>query len=147
VFCALGICAGLLVMWMAMQNRRHLRELEHRERLAMIERGLVPSPEVDPVGFERAIGLHRTVEPKAASRARSIGVVVIALGLGFMLMLSVTAQSPNIGIGIGGAFALLGVAFIINSLLTTREEPFRPERDVRDRVTKPEPPERPSSMT
>jgi Domain of unknown function (DUF6249) len=145
---AMGILAGLFVMWMAMQSRRHLREMQHRERIAMIERGLVPAPEVDPVGFERAIGVHRAIEPKGAGRMRSLGVIVIALGFGFMLLLSVTAETPNVGIGIGGAFTLLGVALIINSVLTTRSEPpFRVQHEIREPVIKPEPPERPSSLT
>jgi hypothetical protein len=147
VVCVLGILAGLFVIWMAMQSRRHVREMEHRERLAMIERGLVPAPEVDPLGFERALGVRRVGESKGASRTRSIGVIVIALGIGFMLMISVAAENPSIGIGIGGAFALLGIAFIINSVLMSRSEPYRPERDVRDRVVKPEPPEPPTSLT
>ncbi len=50
---SLGILAGVAVIWMAMQSRRQIREMEHRERLAMIERGLVPAPEVDPAAFER----------------------------------------------------------------------------------------------
>ena len=29
--------------------------MEHRERLAMIQRGLVPAPETDPLGFESAV--------------------------------------------------------------------------------------------
>ena len=40
---SLGILAGVAVIWMAMQSRRQIREMEHRERLAMIERGLVPA--------------------------------------------------------------------------------------------------------
>ncbi len=39
---ALVFLSGLAVIWMAMQSRRQIREMEHRERLAMIERGLVP---------------------------------------------------------------------------------------------------------
>ena len=35
--------------------RARVRELEIRERIAMIERGLVPAPEVDPRGFDRAM--------------------------------------------------------------------------------------------
>ena len=35
--------------------RARVRELEVRERIAMIERGLVPPPEVDPRGFDRAV--------------------------------------------------------------------------------------------
>ena len=51
MLCALGILAGVAVIWMAMQSRRQIREMEHRERLAMIERGLVPAPESDPAGI------------------------------------------------------------------------------------------------
>ena len=36
-----------------------VRELEIRERIAMIERGMVPPPEADPAGFERSL---RSVE-------------------------------------------------------------------------------------
>ena len=35
--------------------KARVRELEIRERIAMIERGLVPPPEVDPRGFDRAM--------------------------------------------------------------------------------------------
>jgi len=34
-------------------SRARVRELEIRERIAMIEKGLVPPPEVDPHGFDR----------------------------------------------------------------------------------------------
>ena len=49
---ALVILSGVGLMVAAMMNRRRFREMEHQERLAMIERGLVPSPESDPAGFE-----------------------------------------------------------------------------------------------
>ena len=35
--------------------RSRIRELEVRERIAMIEKGLVPPPERDPHGFEKAM--------------------------------------------------------------------------------------------
>ena len=82
---SLGILAGVAVIWMAMQSRRQIREMEHRERLAMIERGLVPAPEVDPAAFERKFGARRARPGIAgAVRARSGGVIMIALGLAFM---------------------------------------------------------------
>ena len=115
-----GIMGGVIVIWLVMQSRRHFREMEHRERLAMIERGLVPSPETDPQAFERAISLTRRDESQASSRARSAGVMMIALGFGFMFLLSFTAGEPGVGIGIGGAFAILGVAFFVNSMLSSR---------------------------
>ena len=49
------VFASLGVLWMAMANRRAVREMEHRERLAMIQRGLLPAPESDPLGFEEAV--------------------------------------------------------------------------------------------
>ena len=103
---SLGILAGVAVIWMAMQSRRQIREMEHRERLAMIERGLAPAPEVDPAAFERKLGGMRAPESPSASRARSGGVMMVALGLAFMFMLAFAAGEPGVGIGIGGAFAL-----------------------------------------
>jgi hypothetical protein len=120
------IMAGVIVIWLAMQSRRHFREMEHRERLAMIERGLVPSPESNPQAFERAISMTRRDESQASSRARSAGVMMIALGFGFMFLLSFTAGEPGVGIGIGGAFAILGVAFFVNSLLSRSATPTTP---------------------
>jgi Domain of unknown function (DUF6249) len=118
-----GMVAGVGIIWMAMQNRRHLRELEHRERLAMIERGLMPSPETDPIAFERAM-LARSPESRSTSRMRSAGVMMIALGIGFMFLLTFTAGEPGVGIGVGGAFAILGAAFFINSTLMSRSQPY-----------------------
>ena len=39
IFLVMTILAGVALMMMAMNNRRKVRELEHRERFAMIERG------------------------------------------------------------------------------------------------------------
>ena len=46
------IVGGIAVLWIAMANRRALREMEHRERIAMIQAGMVPAPEADPLAFE-----------------------------------------------------------------------------------------------
>jgi hypothetical protein len=118
---SLGILSGVAVIWMAMQSRRQIREMEHRERLAMIERGLLPSPEVDPAAFDRRFAsVARTAESPGAVRSRSGGVIMIAMGLAFMFMISFAAGAPGIGIGIGGGFALVGAGFFVNSLLMSR---------------------------
>ena len=127
IISALGILSGVAVIWMAMQSRRQIREMEHRERLAMIERGLVPPPEVDPAGFERRFTATRAPESPGAVRARSSGVIMIALGLAFMFMLSFAAGEPGVGIGIGGAFALVGAGFFVNSMLMSRSDAYRPQ--------------------
>jgi hypothetical protein len=115
------ILSGVAVIWMAMRSRRQIREMEHRERLAMIERGLLPAPEIDPAAFERRLaGTSHSPESPAAVRARSSGVIMIAIGLAFMFMIAFAAGQPGVGIGIGGGFALVGAGFFVNSLLMSR---------------------------
>jgi hypothetical protein len=98
--------------------RARVRELEIRERIAMIERGLVPAPEADPRGFERAMARHDTaVLRQAPSRFRSAGVSVMGAGLGLMFLIGFTAGEPGVAIGVGGAIMIVGLTFFINGLL------------------------------
>src|ERR1700686_2048996 len=79
-----GITAGIV----ATITRGRVRELEIRERIAMIERGMVPPPESDPAGFERRLhSMQQFQRGHAAPRHRSAGVILIAVGLGLMVML------------------------------------------------------------
>ena len=48
------ICVFTYIIVLTLSKAR-VRELEVRERIALIERGLVPPPEVDPRGFDRAM--------------------------------------------------------------------------------------------
>ena len=105
VMFALIVLGSIAVLWMAMQNRQLQRELQHRERLAMIERGLIPPPEVDPAAFETRAGLAGQPEGRGAARSRSAGIIMIGFGLGLTMLISLAAGEPEIGIGIGGAFA------------------------------------------
>src|SRR6266851_7264071 len=52
-------------------SKARVRELEIRERIAMIERGLVPPPEVDPRGFDRAMNRMDRYRVRAPRRHRS----------------------------------------------------------------------------
>jgi hypothetical protein len=100
-------------------SRARLRELEIRERIAMIERGLVPAPEADPRGFERAMARHETVVVrKAPARSRSAGVIVMGVGLALMFLIGFAGGEPGAAIGVGGALMIVGVAFFINGLLS-----------------------------
>jgi hypothetical protein len=121
VIFAMMIFAGIAVLWMAMQSRRRFREMEHRERLAMIERGLVPSPESDPLAFERSLPSSRTGSPVSA-RLRSAGVILIGFGLALTTLIWFAAEAPRIALGIGGAFAMIGLAFIANAMLTAQQD-------------------------
>jgi len=138
------ILAGVAVLWMAMQSRRRIREMEHRERLAMIERGLVPPPELDPALFERRTGMTSGPEPHSAARSRSIGVMVIGVGLGMMILITFAGGAPSMGVGIGGAFVVLGAAFYINGMLIRRQE--APEAPPANRPISPMGPKPPSDL-
>jgi hypothetical protein len=113
-----------------------VRELEVRERIAMIEKGLVPPPESNPRGFERAMdamdGMKKARREdsyerylyrrhRGAERHRSAGIMLTGIGFGLMLMLTLATRSPGTGIGIGGFLVLLGVAFFVNSVLERRD--------------------------
>jgi hypothetical protein len=99
-------------------SRARVRELEIRERIAMIERGLVPAPEADPRGFERAMARHDTVLlHKAPSRFRSAGVTVMGMGLGLMFLIGFAGGEPGVAIGVGGAIMIVGITFFINGML------------------------------
>ena len=110
-----------------------IRELEIRERIAMVERGLVPPPEVDPRGFDREMDRHaRRYDRQYARfssrsmRHRRSGVTVMGLGLGLLVLIAFAGGEPNVAIGVGGAIVVLGIAFFINGMLDTSDEPPAP---------------------
>jgi hypothetical protein len=121
------IFGGVVMLWLAMSNRRALREMEHRERLAMIQHGLMPAPEADPVGFEAvAEQAFEPVPRRSSERWRSAGVMFIGLGLALMVLISITGEDPQVGIGVGGAFAVLGSTLIFNGRqIRNRENRYR----------------------
>lgn len=135
------ILAGVGLMIAAMTNRRRIREMEHRERLAMIDRGLIPSPESDPGGFE-AGARFAPEKGDTGIRYRTAGVLMIGFGLGLMMLLTFAAGEPAAGIGIGGGWAILGGASLLNySLISRREHERSRSQQWRPPVQRrPEPP-------
>ena len=116
------ICTFAFLIVLTM-NRSRLRELEIRERIAMIERGLVPPPEVDPRGFDRAMLLMADRKRyRSPGRHRRAGVTMMGVGFGLMMLIGVAGGSMSEGIGIGGFFVIIGIAFFINSLFDNPRE-------------------------
>jgi uncharacterized protein DUF6249 len=124
LFLLFTIVAGVVLMIAAMNNRRRIREMEHRERLAMIERGVVPSPETDPAAFEAATGFAEGSKESAdpSQRYRTAGVLLVGFGLGLIFVIGVAAGAPAAGLGIGGAWISLGAASILNYWLMSRRK-------------------------
>jgi hypothetical protein len=106
--------------------RARVRELEVRERIAMIERGLVPPPEVDPRGFDRVMDRYERHRYRAPGRYRRAGVIIMSVGFGLMLLIGVAGGAVNEGIGVGGFLVIMGLAFFINSLFDQPRDDYPP---------------------
>jgi uncharacterized membrane protein len=87
----------------------------------MIEKGLVPAPEADPRGFDRAMARYDRRPAVGGYRHRRAGVTLIGVGLGVMMLITFAGEQPRQGIGVGGVFVMLGLAFVVNSLLEQRQ--------------------------
>jgi hypothetical protein len=116
------VIAGTVVMVAGLRHRARTLELLHRERMAMIERGLVPAePAPGAAEFDRGARLAGV-----RSRSFSLGVVTVGLGLALMVLIGVAGEAPAAAIGVGGAIAIVGASFIVRALLahgTTRSIP------------------------
>jgi hypothetical protein len=119
------ILAGMGLVALLVRGRQRLRELAIKERIALIEKGLVPSPELDPARFESFVGQRRPVN-KTAARFQSAGVMLMGLGGALALLLGAVSRLPAVGFGIGGGLAVLGMAMFINGALLSGDEPPGP---------------------
>jgi hypothetical protein len=112
------VAGGLVMITTSVRSRDRLRELAIRERIAMIEKGLVPSPESDPARFELLMGARRADNPKSL-RFRAAGVMVMGLGAALIVLLCFAARTPEIGIGVGGGIFVLGLtSFLIGKVVS-----------------------------
>src|ERR1700732_3446342 len=91
------LCTFAFVIVLTLSKAR-VRELEVRERIALIERGLVPPPEVDPRAFDRAM-LHMAESRRHRSpcRHRRAGITLMGVGFGLMMLISVAGGALNEG--------------------------------------------------
>jgi hypothetical protein len=113
-----AVVGAFTVAIVATVSRARIRELQIKERIAMIERGLVPPPEVDPRGFDRAMRrLEVRDTHRGAWRHRRAGVTLMGLGFGLMVLLTFTAGEASVALGVGGFLVVLGLAFFVNSLI------------------------------
>ncbi|HZR23136.1 MAG TPA: DUF6249 domain-containing protein [Vicinamibacterales bacterium] len=118
----IAIIGGIATAIVGTINKARIRELEIRERIAMIERGMVPAPEVDPHGFDRAMSRMDTFVDRshrsAPERHRRAGVILMGVGFGLMVLIGFADRGRNISeaFGVGGFIVILGAAFLVSSL-------------------------------
>ena len=139
------VFGGLGVLWLAMTSRRAVREMEHRERLAMIQRGLLPAPESDPLGFEEGVEAFSSAGLKS-ERWRTAGTLTVGLGIALMILLTFSAGEFAVGFGVGGAFAALGAAILYNGMQLGRAQRTRRPYARRPFPDSPPPAEPPSPL-
>jgi hypothetical protein len=107
----LVVFAGVFIVYMGLRQHSHQLELRHKERMALIERGLLPAADPPPGRGTGGRGV-------AQARSMSLGITVVALGLGLMTIVSIAGGAPEVGVGVGGGIAIVGAAFIVNSLVS-----------------------------
>jgi hypothetical protein len=130
-----AIVGGITLAIVKSVSMARVRELEVRERIAMIEKGLIPPPESNPRGFERAMEVvdrldrrydddwyDRYARRRSPERHRTAGITLMGVGFGVMFMLVVAAGEPQRAIGVGGFLVILGIAFLVNGLIERRPQ-------------------------
>jgi hypothetical protein len=114
-----AIVGGCTITIVGIMARARVREAEIRERIALIERGLVPSPESDPAAFEAIVtprARRFEARPARPGRFRRGGIVVTGIGLGMMVLFAMNGESD--GIGVGAFIAIIGLAFFVSSFVS-----------------------------
>jgi len=72
---------------------------------------------------------HDTVIlPKSRARSRSAGIVFMGMGAALMFLIGFAGGEPGAAIGVGGAIIIVGVAFLVNGLMSGGQEVANFER-------------------
>ena len=127
---------GVFIVYMGLKQRSQQLEMQHRERMAMIERGQIPLSDSQSGFHDRRPMVSGATR---SSRSLSVGIMVVGLGLALMTIISIASESPEVGIGVGGAIAILGGAFIALSLVVRPQSP--PPARTATTVIPPPPPD------
>jgi len=107
---------GIGLIAVVLRGRQRLQELAVQERIAMIQRGMVPSPESDPAGFDRVM-TARSSPSRVAVRFQSVGVMFMGLGAALGFLLAFVTRLPGLALGVGGALVVLGLTAWLNGIL------------------------------
>lgn len=125
------LIGGIVTLLIGLHGRQRLKELAVQERIALIEKGLVPSPESNPAGFESA--LARPPISEKARRYRSAGLVLTGVGLALTILLFFVMPwaVKGVALGVGGALTVLGLTVLGNGLLLAGDDTHGSPRNSR----------------
>ena len=125
------IVIALIVAWAAVvlgamrqANQRAL--LRHRERLAMIEKGLPLPPDPPAMTPWRALQGSAPTDEGAEERRllgliRFIGILTVAAGIGLYFLLTIIGEW-RAGVGFGGMAVIVGGALILVTVRALRQQ-------------------------
>jgi hypothetical protein len=109
-------------MWQANQKETY----RHRERLAMIEKGLPlpPEPPASTTTLQTLIGARQNEDPgererKSLEAIRFLGIMTIGAGIGIWFLLVVLDQWKG-AVAVGGMMVIIGVALILTTMRALR---------------------------
>lgn len=106
------VFGGFVLLGLTVWRGVKQAEFRHRERMAMIERGMTPPDQVlGDARLKKAHGVKMT-----------LGIMLCGFGLAMLMLISFAAGAVGTGFGIGGAFVMVGLAFIVAALTTKREQ-------------------------
>jgi hypothetical protein len=115
----LGAWLVITVVGMLIGMRK--KEHAHRERVAMIERGVAPPPEMYPNKYDAPpwaqgppLVVRERRAPLPAIVARKLGVLILfgAAGIAWLIAL---VDDERVALGVGGLLGMIGLAFIVIS--------------------------------
>ncbi len=113
---AIAIIGGFAIAGLGIYRQIRLQEFAHRERLAMIEKGLMPPDKASEAYRPERTQTLISSESCPEERTRRGGVVLIGVGFGITFLLWMTRE-PRFAVGIGGFLVVLGLALYASSYL------------------------------
>ena len=119
------VLGGIGLIAVLLRGHQRLRELAVQERIAMIERGLVPPPEADPAAFDRLLNSRRPVS-RTGARFRSAGLMIMGVGAAMTILLAFVPRLPLLGFGVGGAITVIGLTAFLQGWLLSADTPDAP---------------------
>ena len=116
-----AIVGGFVLAGLGIYSGIRRREFEHRERLAMIEKGLAPPdhPASEAFPLER-LNTILSMRPAIEERSRRAGFVLMAIGFGMAFLIWMTSHEVDAAMGIGGFLFILGGAIFLSSFFGGR---------------------------